>query len=304
MGRTGSRRRLASLFRFGTAVVLGGWLLSAGFPLSGQGASVPWSAEGMACYVRVPEGFGRKPDSFQRQPEDPGTGKRYVNPDTGWQVVVEDRADLLEPEQIQELSRIMEPVTAYGHAAFVTIFQNTDSTEQFARSYYHDRFGADSGTIFVIDINRRNVWIHSDGAVWQVITTANANTVADNVYRYASKGDYYQCGAEAFRQILALLEGKRIPRPMKYISNAFLALILALLANYGLVIWSARLHKPGEKALLASIDRKFAYRNLQASHTSQTRTYDPASGGGGHHGGRGGGGGGGGRSGGGGGHRF
>ena len=134
MGRTGSRRRLASLFRFGTAVVLGGWLLSAGFPLSGQGASVPWSAEGMACYVRVPEGFGRKPDSFQRQPEDPGTGKRYVNPDTGWQVVVEDRANLLEPEQIQELSRIMEPVTAYGHAAFVTISQNTDSTEQFARS--------------------------------------------------------------------------------------------------------------------------------------------------------------------------
>ena len=104
MGRTGSRRRLASLVRFGTAVVLGGWLLSAGFPLSGQGACVPWSAEGMACYVRVPEGFGRKPDSFQRQPEDPGTGKRYVNPDTGWQVVVEDRANLLEPEQIQELS--------------------------------------------------------------------------------------------------------------------------------------------------------------------------------------------------------
>lgn len=288
----------AALRISGAVLVLWGWLLSAGITACyGQEAAGQQGAD--------PAGAPVLPVSYAQEAAGSGSWERYVNPDTGYRVVVEDRAGLLDPEQLQELSRIMEPVTAYGNAAFVTVRRNTDSTETFARSYYRDRFGTDSGTVFVIDLDHRNLWIHSGGAVWQVVTAANASTVTDNVYRYASKGDYYQCGAEAFRQIQALLKGKKIPRSMKYISNALLALILALLANYGLVIWSGGLHKPGEKAVLAAIDRKFAYQNLQAIYTHQTRTYDPvSSGGGGHHGGGGRGGGGGGRSGGGGGHGF
>lgn len=232
----------------------------------------------------------------------------YVDPDTGYRVLVEDWAGLFTEEQIKELSEEMQEITAYGNAAFVTTDKNASSTEDFARSYYMDRFGTDSGTVFVIDMDQRNIWIHSDGAVWKVVTTANASTVADNVYRYASKGDYYGCAREAFVEIQALLEGERIARPMKYIGNALLAMILALLINYGLVLCFTGLRQPRKGALLSAIGRRFGYSGLKATFTHQTKVYDLVSGGssGGSRGGGGSrsGGGGGGRSGGGGGHKF
>ncbi len=233
----------------------------------------------------------------------------YVNPDTGYRIYVEDRAGLLTEEQRLELSQAMQRITAYGNAAFLTTDSNAASTESLARSYYRERFGTDSGTVFVIDMDNRNIWIHSDGAVYDVITSAYADTVTDNVYRYASAGDYYECAREAFAEIHALLEGQRIAQPMKYISNALLAMILALLANFGLVICLTRLRRPGENALLANIHRKFRFTKPNAVYTHQTKTYDPVSSGGGSSGGSGGGssgggGGGGGSSGGGGGHSF
>jgi len=240
---------------------------------------------------------------YGKEPEEENPA--YVNPDTGYQVWVEDEAELLTDEEIAELSQAMQGITAYGNAAFVTIDRNASSTEDFAGNYYMDRFGTDSGTVFVIDMDRRNIWIHSDGAVWKVVTAAYANIITDNVYRYASRGDYYGCAREAFEEIHKLLEGQRIARPMKYISNALLAMILALLANYGLVICFTRLHQPKKSTVLANIHRKFSYFGLKAVHTHQTRIYDPVSSG--SSGGSGGGGrsgGGGGRSGCGGGHRF
>lgn len=235
-----------------------------------------------------------------------GQEEAWVNPDTGYRVLVEDEAGLLTEEQRRELAQEMQGITAYGNAAFVTTDHNDASTESFAREYYRERFGTDSGTVFVIDMDNRNIWIHSDGAIYRVITVANANTVTDNVYRYASKGDYYGCAEEAFREIHALLEGQKIARPMKYISNALLALILALLVNFGLVTYSARLRKPKERVLLANIHRRFVFTRPNAAYTHQTKVYDPVSSGsgGGSGGGRSSSGGGGGRSGGGGGHRF
>lgn len=226
-----------------------------------------------------------------------------------YRVVLEDDAQLLDEEERQELAAAMEDITAYGNAAFKTIDSNDGSTESYARRYYMEQFGTDSGTLFLIDMDNRNIWIHSDGAVYKVITTSYANTITDNVYRYASYGDYYDCAAKAFEQIYALLEGHRIAQPMKYISNLLLAVILALLLNYGLVSFNARLRKPGRKELLGNAGNHFSYTKPEAFFTRESRTYNPVSSGGGSSGSRGGGGGSGGgsrggRSGGGGGHRF
>lgn len=228
----------------------------------------------------------------------------YQNPDTGYQALVEDGATLLTEEQRQELMEVMKTITAYGNVSFVTLRRNNSSTESFARYYYIGRFGTESGTVFVIDMDNRMLWIHSDGDVYKVITTAYAETVTDNVYRYASQEDYYGCAREAFEEIAALLEGQKIAQPMKYISNGLLAVILALLADFGLVICFTRLPRPGKTAVMANIHRKFAYRELKAVHTHQTRVYDPVSSGSGGSSGGGRSGGGGGRSGGGGGHSF
>ncbi len=229
------------------------------------------------------------------------------NPDTGFRVLVEDDAELLTEEERRELAASMEKITAYGNAAFKSVSENGLSAERYARNYYMDRFGTESGTLFLIDMDNRKIWIHSDGAVYKVITEANANTVADNVYRLASSEAYHECAEEAFREIYALLEGEKIARPMKYISNALLAMILALLLNFGLVVCFTRLRKPGEAAILNSIHRKFSHTTPNVVHTHQTKVYDPVSSGGGSSGGSGGGSGGssgGSSSGGGGGHSF
>ena len=96
----------------------------------------------------------------------------YINNETGYRVVLEDDAQLLSDEEKAELITQMQEITAYGNAAFKTIDDNDRSAEYFARQYYQSQFGTDSGTLLLIDMDNRMIWIHSDGAVYQVITTA------------------------------------------------------------------------------------------------------------------------------------
>lgn len=220
---------------------------------------------------------------------------------TDYRVVIEDEAELLTEEQETALAEVMEGITAYGNVAFVSVAENSSSAESFARTFYQLQFGTRSGTLFLIDMDNRKIWIHSDGAVYKVITTAYANTITDNVYRYASDKEYYECAAEAYEQILALLEGQKIAQPMKYISNALLAMILALLINFGLVCYFTRLRKPAEAELLRNIEKRFATTKPTATFTRETKVYDPVESSSSSSGG---GGGGGSSSGGGGGHSF
>ncbi|MDE6213089.1 MAG: TPM domain-containing protein [Lachnospiraceae bacterium] len=234
----------------------------------------------------------------------------YINDETGYRVVLEDDAQLLSDEEETELIAQMKEITTYGNVALKTIDANDRSAEYYARQYYQSRFGTDSGTLLLIDMDNRMLWIHSDGAVYRVITTAYANTITDNVYRYASSGDYGDCAMEAFVQIHTLLRGQKIAQPMKYISNGLLAVIIALILNYGLVNYYARLKKPERKTLMRSVENHFNYTRPQAVFTHESKVYNPVSSGSGSsgssRGGSGGssGGGGGSRSGGGGGHSF
>lgn len=236
------------------------------------------------------------------------------NTDTGYQIFIDDWADLLTSSEEEQLKELMAPITAHGHVAFVTISENpTYSTDAYADDYYYDHFGYESGTVLIIDMEKRYIQIHSNGEIYRTVTTAYANTITDNCYSYASRGEYYKCAATVFEQIYSLLEGKAIAQPMKYISNALLAIVLALLVNYFLVMFLSRGKKPSNAQLLDGIYTKVEVHNPRINLTNQTRHYSPQNTGGGH-GGHGGGhgggghggghGGGGGSRGGGGGHRF
>lgn len=229
----------------------------------------------------------------------------YTNPETGYQVILEDDADLLKPSEEVDLGFEMKEITKFGHALFKTIDQNSLSTEEFARSFYRQTIDTESGTLFLIDMDNRMLWIHSDGNVYKTITTSYANTITDNVYRDASREDYYTCASTVFSQINTLLVGNHIPQPMKYTSNLLLALILSLLITFLFVSSQARLRKPKHKELMSQIDHYFDILKKDASYSHTTTKYSPvnhssggSSGGGSRSGG------GGGRSGGGGGHRF
>ena len=78
------------------------------------------------------------------------------NEETGYYIYIDDWADLLTDSEEEQLLKVMEPITAYGNVAFVSISTNpTYSTERYAKDYYQEHFGYSSGTIFLIDMEER-----------------------------------------------------------------------------------------------------------------------------------------------------
>lgn len=233
----------------------------------------------------------------------PSASYAAYNEETNYYVYLDDWADLLTDAEENTLLQVMKPITAYGNVGFVSISDNPEySTEYYVKKYYQERFGYSSGTVLIIDMDERYIWIYSDGEIYQTITTSYATTITDNIYSYASDEDYLTCASKAFEQINTLLEGRHIAQPMKYISNAFLSIAIALIINYFLAMFLSKSRKASVSQLLDGTFYKTEIKNSRAEFTKQTRRYSPQSsgssgGGGGRSGGGGGGGGGGG-------HRF
>lgn len=288
--------------------------------LSGAGTFYQFVAEDgetetdvdVEVYINLEEDTDSGESVYINQTEGADSGEEvYINQDTGYKVFVEDSAQLLDAGEKRELASAMEDITAYGNAIFKTTDSSVWNTASYAGEYYREKVGTDSGILLLIDMDNRMLWIHCDGDVYRVVTESYADTITDNVYSYATGGDYYQCAVQVYGQALALLDGNRIAQPMKYISNALLAMILALLLNYGLVCFATRIGKPRRREMLGNAGNYFRYTEPQAFFVRESRTYHPRSGGssGGSRSGSGsrrssGGSRGGGRSGGGGGHRF
>lgn len=228
----------------------------------------------------------------------------YQSGTTPYQADIDDMADLLTAEEEKKLADVMSPLTAYGDIAFVSIDSNPGTTESYARQYYSQHYGSSSGSILLVDMDNRYLYIFSRGFNYSVITTSRAETITDNIYRMASGGDYYACGEEAFKEMQTILEGGKIAQPMKYISNALLALIISLLIFFVIVNRTARIRRAALKELLAKAEVDVAMEAPSVSFINQTRVYSPPSDSGGSSGGGGGSSGGGGGGGGGGGHSF
>ena len=212
--------------------------------------------------------------------------------DTGYQAFIEDDADLLTDTEETDLYELLQELTLYGNVAFKTIDYNEySSTEGYILNYYDQKFGQSSGGVFLIDMDYRNIWIRCHGEMSKIITNAYTDTITDNVYTFASDGDYYECAYEAFAEMLILLQGNKIAQPMKYLSNAFLAVILGLIITYFIVKLTSRASKPSEKELLEGTRYSYQFNHAEAVFNHQTKKYDPPSSGSGGGGGGGGGGG-------------
>ena len=233
----------------------------------------------------------------------------YTNPDTGFVVVIVDDEDLLTENEEKLLTQDMIPLTEYGNVAFVSCYASGTTTERYANNWYYEHFGNESGSAFVIDMYNRVIQITSAGYMYSIINKGYANTITDNIYKYATEGEYYECASNAYSQELTLMEGGRVAMPMKHITNLLVALTIALLANYLL----ARYQRGQQESPEAHVFNTTTFSSLSSSIVSKkkvrTVTYDDSDdyisfGGGFSGGGFSGGGGGGGFSGGGGGHSF
>ena len=209
-------------------------------------------------------------------------------------LIIDDQACLLTEEEEIRLQDEMTKLLEYGNIAFVSSNSGYGSAESKAESYYYEKFGRESGTIFYIDMINRYIYIYSDGANYNVITNMKANIITDNVYQYASDKEYYECASVAFEQMYTLLEGGKISEPLRYICSIILALISSFMICFIYAYLSSRKKKASVKDLMKAVDSKLVVNNFNAVITGEDRVYNPPSSSSGGSSGSGGGGGGGG----------
>lgn len=212
---------------------------------------------------------------------------------------IEDDADLLTGEEEEKLFDDMLPISEYGYVCLKTIDNNSTLTSWYARDFYNSKFGSESGTVFLIDIDNRNIWIFSDGWIYSKVTTGKASSITDNFYKLSTDEKYYECAKKSFGQILQVINGEKIAEPMKHISNALISVILALIINYFIVIKFSKAHSLTALEMARRGFAGFEMSTPTVVKTKTTKKYNPqSSSSGGSSGG------GGGSSGGGGGHSF
>ena len=107
---------------------------------------------------------------------------RNLQADSEYRVYIDDSEDLLSDSEENLLRQEMNKITRYGNVGFVSVSQYSD-TGSYAKRLYKELFGSESGILFVVDMGKRNIWIHCNGAIYRVINKPYANTITDNVYR-------------------------------------------------------------------------------------------------------------------------
>lgn len=221
-----------------------------------------------------------------RDDDKESTALRHLNATTGNRLIIDDQAGYFSSSEASSLQSLMEEITEYCNVAVVTTTDHScRSTRDFAGTYFEDCFGSrTSGTIFVIDRYLNEIFLYSDGAARKTITDSKAYSITDNTYIYATGShnyDYYTCCYKTMEQVLTLMRGHRIAEPMKYICSALLAMIVALIVNYIILITVSRQKKADIRQILSGTFTDFQIHNANARFTHQTRTYSPQSSGGG-----------------------
>ncbi len=215
-------------------------------------------------------------------------------------LLIADDAGLLSEEEKARLIEDYSVITEYMGAAFVSTDYSPGSTSSFAEEcairYYRD----DPAVLFLIDMDDREIYVYANGTAQKTISKADARAITDNVYKSASRGDYYECADGAFRQIYAKCTGQKLARPVKHITNALIAVLVGILINYLITVYSripkAERRTKGE--IKASVSSKMAHMPgialgaaivlSSAKHYKSSSSGSGGGGGGGHSGGGGG----------------
>lgn len=194
----------------------------------------------------------------------------YQNSDTGYTAYIDDEEDLLSSSEKENLLKKLVPLTQYGNVAFLS-GRGEYSAATTIRDFYNEVFYGKSGLIFFIDMENREIRIQSGGAFYRTISSDVANSITDNVYVFASNGDYYRTAAVAFSQVKAKMEGRFVATPMRWISNFFLAIFLGLLFNFTMLLMTWKQNRAGSKAVLGALRPNMILDNREVIMTNQTK---------------------------------
>lgn len=151
-------------------------------------------------------------------------------------ITLRDEAELFSQQERASLEKTMEQLTAYCPVALLTTRDARGlSTAALAERVYEALYAPKKNSVlFLIDLDNRSLWIEA-GDELELLSVGMCDSITDNVYRYASEGDYCRCAREAFRQMRTVLAEGKVPQPMKHLSNLLIALCLGLMAAF----WAA-----------------------------------------------------------------
>lgn len=93
---------------------------------------------------------------------------------------------------------------------------------------YSARYGSSDGVAFIINMSDRQLYTGGFGTLAKDFRSGDARDVTDNVYRYASRGEYAECISRAFTQINEVVSDGFILRPMRYA----VAILFGLFAGF------------------------------------------------------------------------
>ena len=213
-----------------------------------------------------------------------------TNETTGFIAVLDDNGSLLDTAEYDGVWKAMMPVTEYCNVGFYTC-SGSDKTYVMdkAKAWANANFKG-TCTLLIIDMATRQLAVWSSTDVQKTLTQSKGYTITDNVYKYASRGDYAGCAESAFNQMYKVLKGVNVKGPMRVISNALLALLAAILLAYLFI--SARMEQEVKVSMPDIITTTAAGAGAVIAAKKLTRKvkHSSSSGGGGFHGGGGGGG--------------
>lgn len=201
----------------------------------------------------------------------------YDHNEEKYQLIIEDDADLLSSSEEDLLKETMVKLTEYGNIIFKSINVNNSTAANYAKSYYNGRFGRQSGTVFLIDMKTRKIYIFSNGANYNLVTNSKAEIITDNIYTYATDKEYYECAKKAFEQIYTVLQGGKIAEPMKYISNAVLAVMVSLFINFAIFKIATNNSKANGTEQIKECEKYLEHTAPTATKTGQHKEYSPQS---------------------------
>ena len=196
----------------------------------------------------------------------------------GYVIIIEDDANLLKENEKKDLKEKMSKLLEYGNVMFKTTSTSDNySSLRYIQNYYYSKFKNQSGVAFYIDMNNRQICACATGGLDKTITSAKCDTIMDNVYTYARRGDYYGCALETFSQMDNLLNGRKIAESMKYICNGILSVMISLFASYGIYIMLTNTKKASQNDIIDECEVFLEHTPIIVEKTGTHRVYSPIS---------------------------
>ena len=195
-----------------------------------------------------------------------------------YSIIIEDDADLLTDIEEQQLKKQMTELLEFGNVMFKTTdILNSSTSLRYIQNYYYSKLGNQRGTAFYIDMNKRQVCACATGGLDRIITSSKCDTIMDNVYTYARRGDYYGCAKETFLQMNKLLNGEKIAESMKYYCNAILSIMISLFLSYGFFMLISNNRRASGQELINECEVFFKHSPIQVEKAGSHREYSPVS---------------------------